>query len=170
MHIIAQDPPINLFDAVMAYREKQMQTVDFTTPITTLDQAKAWIAALYAADMMFHFEDSPDSIVKGATGEALFTADEAGAVSERVAELYALDWALAGHECPIGYALEVMEPEQYAPTLDHLTEEYQAHLTVHKLPQVSAEELIFENLTDDQRRWVSTFIRRWEAVENMRAA
>jgi hypothetical protein len=30
MHIIAQDPPINLFDAVMASRSKNMATVEIT--------------------------------------------------------------------------------------------------------------------------------------------
>ena len=166
MHIIIQDAPVNLFDAVMAHREAQMPKIDFSTPLRTIEQGKAWIAALQAADMMFHFEDSPETIISMATDAPLFTKADAKLVAMRVAELYAMDWATVGHECPIGYALEVMDPEQYAPTLDHLTEEYQAHLTVCKLPQVSAEELLHETLTDHQRRWVSTFIRRWEAVEN----
>ena len=32
------------------------------------------------------------------------------------------------------------------------------------LPAMSADELIFETLTAEQRSWVSNFIRRWEAI------
>lgn len=82
--------------------------VDLKTPLTTVDAAKAWIESLVAADMMFHFEDDPETIVNGTKGTMLFTDDEAGDVRDRVEELYSMDWSTVGHECPIGYALEVM--------------------------------------------------------------
>lgn len=106
MQFTTNDKPVNLFDAVAAARPKM--TVDFVTPITGLADAKAWIEALESADMMFHFEDSPEEIINGKTGADLFTPEQCPLVRQRVAELYALDWSEAGHECPIGYALEVM--------------------------------------------------------------
>ncbi len=89
--------------------------VDFKAPITTLDQGKAWIEALEAADMMFHFEDSPDDITRGNTGLPLFDEEEAKDVRKRVEELYALDWSLVGEECPIGYALTFRDPDWKNP-------------------------------------------------------
>lgn len=77
-------------------------------PVTSLDEGKAWIAELTRLDLMFHFEDSPDTIIRGATGAPLFTDPEAAIVAARVAELYELDWGM--HECPIGYALDISEP------------------------------------------------------------
>jgi len=83
--------------------------MNFSTPINTIEEAKTFIENLHAADMMFHFEDSPENIISGATGGDLFTAEECPMVRARVGELYELDWSVAGHECPIGYALEVMD-------------------------------------------------------------
>lgn len=90
--------------------ETEGKQMNFSTPITTIDAAKTFIESLHAADMMFHFEDSPETIISGATGDMLFTGEEAEQVTERVAELYALDWSVVGEECPIGYALTIMEP------------------------------------------------------------
>lgn len=81
--------------------------VDLKTPLKTIDEAKAWIASLVAADMMFHFEDDPETIINGKKGTMLFTDEEAGHVRDRVEELYSFDWSTVGHECPIGYALEI---------------------------------------------------------------
>lgn len=103
-YLISQDPPINLFDAVKA---KAMRP-DFTTPLRTIAEAKTWIESLVGADMMFHFEDSPETIIAGRTGEPLFTRAEAKQVRARVAELYSFDWKPEGEECPIGYALTIM--------------------------------------------------------------
>lgn len=84
--------------------------MDFTTPIADLAAAKSWIEALYAANLMFHFEDSPSDIGNMINGEwvPLWAPDQAKMVSDRRDELYELDWTPTGHECPIGYALEVM--------------------------------------------------------------
>lgn len=47
-----------------------------------------------------------------------------------------------------------------------LSAEYHLWLAANPaLPKVAAEELIHETLTDEQRRWVSDFILRWEAEE-----
>ena len=86
-------------------------TINFTAPITTIDEAKAFIESLHADGMMFHFEDSPSEIISGTTGAELFTPEQCEQVSARVAELYSMDWSTVGHECPIGYALEVMDRE-----------------------------------------------------------
>jgi hypothetical protein len=87
----------------------QMTKPDFSAALRTVTDGKAFIEALHASDMLFHFEDNPENIIKGRNGEPLFTRIESKQVRQRVAELYAMDWATVGHECPIGYALEVME-------------------------------------------------------------
>jgi hypothetical protein len=87
----------------------QMTKPNLSAALRTIEDGKAFIEALHGADMMFHFEDSPETIIKGRSDEPLFTRTEAKQVRDRVAELYAMDWATVGHECPIGYALEVME-------------------------------------------------------------
>jgi hypothetical protein len=81
--------------------------MDLKTPLTTIDAARAWIKALSDAEMSFHFEDDPETIIKGLSGERLFTDEEVPHVRARVAELYGMDWSAVGHECPIGYLLEV---------------------------------------------------------------
>lgn len=49
-------------------------------------------------------------------------------------------------------------------TLDvALSNELERWCASQALPYLSAEELIHENLTDTQRRWVSNFILRWDA-------
>lgn len=82
--------------------------VDFKTPLKTVEEGKAFIKALHDADMMFHFEDSPETIITGLSGDRLFSDEQARDVRDRVDELYGMDWKSVGHECPIGYALEVM--------------------------------------------------------------
>lgn len=81
------------------------QELEFSAkPVTTLDEGKAWINELIRLDMMFHFDDSPDTIITDLGGERLFSDEEAEVVADRVSELYQLDWGV--HECPIGYALD----------------------------------------------------------------
>jgi hypothetical protein len=46
--------------------------------------------------------------------------------------------------------------------LDSLTAEYQSWLDNEGLPQLSADELLSEDLTPKQREYVSDFLRRWE--------
>lgn len=51
-------------------------------------------------------------------------------------------------------------------TLTSLTAEYQAKLTAFGLPQLSADELLHEDLTAEQRAYVSDFYNRWQAIED----
>ena len=52
------------------------------------------------------------------------------------------------------------------PSLDQLSLEFQIWLTGQNLPQISAEELVHEQLTTAQRAWVAQFITRRERPEN----
>lgn len=82
-------------------------------PITTLEEAKAWIEELNGQGLLFHFDDNPETV--GNIGEDgkwvdLFTKEEAAVVRKRVGELYNFEWSAGDDdfECPIGYALHVM--------------------------------------------------------------
>lgn len=78
-------------------------------PINSLAEAKAWVRGLIAADMLYHFEDSPESIVEGKTSQRLFSKADAKIVRRRVAELYVFEWGpqegMGYYYCPIGFAL-----------------------------------------------------------------
>ena len=76
-------------------------------PLTTETQAKAWIEELVVQDKMFHFDDDPRTIIDVKTSERTFTDEEADSLTKRVNELYNFDWG--EYECPIGYALHIME-------------------------------------------------------------
>lgn len=45
-----------------------------------------------------------------------------------------------------------------------LCEEYQAWVDQQGFPQFSADELILHDLTPEQRKYVSEFIKRWNRV------
>lgn len=47
-------------------------------------------------------------------------------------------------------------------TLRRMCRLYQAFLDANKLPQMSADELICEDITDAQRVWLSRFYNAWE--------
>lgn len=76
-------------------------------PITTHAGLFRFIRALIAHKAMFHFEDSPESIVWAEPGNPV-KPEHFAALSARVAEAYALNgW---GRDfCPIGWALDMME-------------------------------------------------------------
>lgn len=59
--------------------------------------------------------------------------------------------------------LETLTPDD---SLGQLVNEYQDWVDAQSLPWLSADELIFQELTPDQRAWVSGFIKRWDAVSN----
>jgi hypothetical protein len=42
-----------------------------------------------------------------------------------------------------------------------LVAEYEAYLEAQALPKECAEELLFHDITDEQRAWLSDFITRW---------
>lgn len=77
-------------------------------PITNLDEAKAWIAGLLAADLAYHFEDDATDCLEG-----LISQKNAKLVNQRVQELYALEWGprpgMGQWYCPIGYLMS-LEP------------------------------------------------------------
>lgn len=79
-------------------------------PISTLDEAKAWIQELQDKDLSFHFDDSASTIGNMIDGQwvPLFSKSESAIVQARVNELYnpSFDWQ--PYDCPIGYALHVM--------------------------------------------------------------
>lgn len=58
-------------------------------------------------------------------------------------------------------ALPAIEPDQDEEALTRL---YTVFLTVTGLPEMSAEDLIFENLKPDQRAWLTRFIEAWEQM------
>jgi hypothetical protein len=51
------------------------------------------------------------------------------------------------------------------PIRDMLSIEYQARLAAEKLPQMSADELLHETLTHEQRLYVSAFLNQWDDIE-----
>lgn len=80
-------------------------------PITTLEEGKAWLRALVAADLMFHLEDDPGDIICGPLGAStpLFDPADVALIQERQDQLYALEWGprpgLGKWYCPIGYMM-----------------------------------------------------------------
>lgn len=62
----------------------------FTTPIKSLEEAHAFFRALVEEHLLFHPEDSPDTIVDG-FGRRLFNAEEATLLAARIAEVYEVD-------------------------------------------------------------------------------
>lgn len=76
-----------------------------TQPIRTADEATAFIKALIADGKLFHFEDSPDSIVDGPALNPIFTPEECAVLEERVAEMFDIDGF-----CPFETAL-ALDPD-----------------------------------------------------------
>lgn len=70
----------------------------FTDPINSLEEAHAFFDKLNSDGLLFHPEDSPESIVDG-DGNPLFTPDECTLLEQRIAEVYLFD------EDPCAYCL-----------------------------------------------------------------
>jgi alkylation response protein AidB-like acyl-CoA dehydrogenase len=78
-------------------------------PIKTRPEAEAFIAALFAARLGYHFDDGAVDCLHG---NNLCTVEEAEAIEEQVNACYmAFEWSNAdmANDCPIGHALKVME-------------------------------------------------------------
>ncbi len=45
-------------------------------PVTSTEEATAWVQALVDNGYVWHFDDSPETIIYGKTGELMFTNDE----------------------------------------------------------------------------------------------
>lgn len=76
-----------------------------------LQQAKKYIEYLHQSELMFHFEDGA---VDCLYGNGVCTLAQARAIDERIDAIYeaGLDWG--EFECPIGYALHLMDQEELA--------------------------------------------------------
>lgn len=83
--------------------------MNFERKIETIDQAKGFIAGLIEQDRDYHFDDDPKEVIDYATGERVFTDEEAEQLVKRVDEMYALEWGK--FECPIGYLLHLTEED-----------------------------------------------------------
>jgi hypothetical protein len=86
--------------------------------ITGIEQAKSFIEALVAEGKDFHFDDDPREIIDYGTGERVFTDEEVKEVSQRLDEMYTLDWGI--HECPIGYVLHLQEDALHQAARDFM--------------------------------------------------
>lgn len=64
-------------------------TTKYDKPITSAEEARAFIVALHAEGRLFHFDDAPEDIINGETDEPLFSKAEADDMEERVGELFA---------------------------------------------------------------------------------
>ena len=60
--------------------------MDYTTPITSLSEARSFFHSLNKREKLFHPDDAPDSIIDQ-DGQPIFTADECVLVSQRIAEI-----------------------------------------------------------------------------------
>lgn len=105
---------------------------DLFKPITDRASADAWIEALHAAGMGFHFDDDPGDIVWNGGREA--TAAEADLLRYQRNSLYAevKDWGL--FDCPIGYLLAVEAKDDAPADPDTVTGEIQAAIRAGKMP------------------------------------
>lgn len=82
-------------------------------PIADLEGAKAFIAALEAEGLSWHFDDCPVDCLHETNPHV--SREDAELLGRQRDRLYDFDWG--AYECPIGYALHVFDPENY-PKLD----------------------------------------------------
>lgn len=62
--------------------------MDYSKPITSSAEAAVFILALHDAGKLFHFDDSPETVIDARTGARTFTDSEAAALIQRVPELF----------------------------------------------------------------------------------
>lgn len=70
----------------------------FTTPITTLEEARAFLTYLIEQGLSYHPEDSASDCI-----DHLVTPEEAQAIDDRTEECYQQDWPEG--ECPCSHIL-----------------------------------------------------------------
>lgn len=78
-------------------------------PVSTRPEAEAFIDALFAAGLGYHFDDGA---VDCLAGNGLVSAEDAEAIEEQVNGCYmAFEWSGAdmATDCPIGHALKTPE-------------------------------------------------------------
>lgn len=77
-------------------------------PIASLEDARAYLLAMIAADMAYHLEDDPAEVISTEFPGPVF--DEPDLVRARADELYALPRKVWGkHDCPIGFMMALEE-------------------------------------------------------------
>ncbi len=54
----------------------------------------------------------------------------------------------------------------YSDSLDFLCDLYEAYLTKHSLPKLSADEQDLSVMTVEQSEWITNFSNLWEKVQN----
>ena len=59
----------------------------------------------------------------------------------------------------------VFSPVEWSDSLEALSAQYTDFMAINNFAPMCAVELIHENLTANQRAWVSDFIQAWDAVE-----
>jgi hypothetical protein len=79
-------------------------------PIKSTGDALKFILALEAADKLFHFDDSPDTIVEAGSGARTFAEAECEPISDRVEELFSL-----GDFDPFGVCVSLMRAQDMSP-------------------------------------------------------
>lgn len=81
---------------------------DFTSPIKSREQAETFLKALSKGGYDYCFDDDPDTIMKGHSGDRLFTDEQASHMRQRLAEMNTLDWG--EHDDAQGYLLDIENP------------------------------------------------------------
>lgn len=132
-------------------------------PISSREQGEQFLRDLVKAELSFHLEDSPETIINCRTKERIFSDEEAVVVTQRVNELYALDWS--EFECPIGFLLYLEGHFMEVETESELCAELEKFCKATGLRLASADELLIcDDLTGSQRQYLSAFLMQWEKV------
>lgn len=74
----------------------------------TLESAKKYIRSLHENELMFHFDDGAIDCLYD---NGVCSLSEAAAIQKNIDSIYQADLDWSQFECPIGYALHLMEQE-----------------------------------------------------------
>lgn len=133
-------------------------------PIKDRADAESFIENICLHHMLWHFEDDPDDIVIGHSGELLFFESEWTDVRARVREMYALDWIIC--ECPIGFALLCDDQNGGILLMDNLIKLLAEYCDAQKLEHMCANDMqTCLDLSPDQRAWLADYSATWERME-----
>jgi hypothetical protein len=77
----------------------------YTTPIRTEADAEGFFFQLHQLGRLFHPEDDPSEVVNGASGEWLFTKEQAQHLRDRINEVYEV------MDDPCDYCLTLTHPD-----------------------------------------------------------
>lgn len=78
---------------------------DLRKPITTIVDAKAFIALLFTVELTWHFDDDPVDCLHETN--PLVSREDAEFLGEQRDALYDFEWG--EFDCPIGYLLTLMK-------------------------------------------------------------